>query len=179
MDSRTQRVRDDKDYVLEDNHLLGYPAKPSAPNYQGQIDILCAWLLSQQKKIGDLPKFIVSPSIFVPNGVETAGTDERSRRKKCEDDSWAAFPETRRQLLQTIVSGNIQNVVFLSGDVHCSNLAKITFTHKTAGQLRFARFALRPPHSIGPGPLRMVILYPSYTIPSWKATTSTSMTMSS
>lgn len=142
MDSRTQRVRDDKDYVLEDNHLLGYPAKPSAPNYQGQIDILCAWLLSQQKKIGDLPKFIVSPSIFVPNGVETAGTDERSRRKKCEDDSWAAFPETRRQLLQTIVSGNIQNVVFLSGDVHCSNLAKITFTHKTAGQLPLRAFCI-------------------------------------
>ena len=45
-------------------------------------------------------------------------------------------------MLQTIVSGNIQNVVFLSGDVHCSNLAKITFTHKTTGQLPLHAFCI-------------------------------------
>lgn len=136
-DSRTQRIRDDDDYNLDDNHLLGYPAKPAAPNYVGQIDILCDWLVAQQKRHGDRPKFIVSPSVFVPNGVETAGNgdNERARRKKCEDDSWAAFPVTRRQLLQTIVSGGVQNVVFLSGDVHCSCIAEMTFTHKTTGLL--------------------------------------------
>ena len=135
MDSRTQRTRDDDDYILEDNHLLGYPSKPTAPSYMGQIDILCDWLKSQQAKIGDRPKFIVSPSVFVPNGIKTAGNEERSRRKKCEDDAWAAFPATRRQLLQTIVNENIQNVVFLCGDVHCSCIAEISFTHKTIGRL--------------------------------------------
>lgn len=133
MDSRTQRIRDDDDHVLEDNHLLGYPAKPTAPDHKGQIDILCEWLVAQQIKHGDRPKFIVSPSVFVPNGVETAGNDERSDRKKCEDDAWAAFPTTRRQLLRAIVDNGVQNVVFLSGDVHCSNLAEITFTNRTDG----------------------------------------------
>ncbi len=144
MDSRTQRIRDDHDYKLDDNHLLGYPSKPSAPGYQGQINILCDWLVSQQKQFGDRPKFIVSPSVFVPNGVETAGSDEdeRARRKKCEDDSWAAFPVTRRQLLQTIVNESIQNVVFLCGDVHCSCIAEISFTHKTIGPLPLRAFCI-------------------------------------
>ena len=47
MDSRTQRIRDDDDYVIGDNHLLGYPSKPTAPGYQGQINILCDWLVGQ------------------------------------------------------------------------------------------------------------------------------------
>ena len=144
MDSRTQRIRDDHDYNLDDNHLLGYPSKPSAPGYQGQVNILCDWLVSQQQKFGDRPKFIVSPSVFVPNGIETAGgdEDERARRKKCEDDSWAAFPATRRQLLQAIVNGSIQNVVFLCGDVHCSCIAEISFTHKTIGPLPVRAFCI-------------------------------------
>ena len=127
MDSRTERIRDDDDFVLEDNHLLGYPAKPTAPGYKGQIDILCEWLIAQQEAQGDRPKFIVSPSVFVPNGIETAGNTEKARRKKCEDDAWAAFPVTRARLLKTIVDNKVQNVVFLSGDVHCSNIAEITF----------------------------------------------------
>ncbi len=138
MDSRTQRIRDDNDYTIGDNHLLGYPAKPSAPGRKGQIDLLCEWLVAQQKDNGDLPKFIVSPSVFVPNDVSTAKSD----RKKCEDDAWAAFPVTRRQLLQTIVDNSIQNVVFLSGDVHCSNIAEIKFTHKTSGLLPLRAFSI-------------------------------------
>ena len=144
MDSRTQRIRDDDDYVTEDNHLLGYPSKPTAPGYQGQINILCDWLVEQQKKNGNRPKFIVSPSVFVPNGIETAGApdDQKANRKKCEDDSWAAFPVTRRQLLQTIVRENIQNVIFLSGDVHCSNLATISFVDKNKGTLPLRAYSI-------------------------------------
>jgi alkaline phosphatase D len=135
MDSRTQRIRDDDDYILEDNHLLGYPAKPSAPEHKGQIDILCEWLVKQQKTKGDRAKFIVSPSVFVPNAVETAGEGEKSRRKKCEDDAWAAFPVTRKQLLKTIVDNEVQNTIFLSGDVHCSNVAEMNFIHRSDGPL--------------------------------------------
>jgi alkaline phosphatase D len=165
MDSRTQRMRDDDDYVLEDNHLLGFPAKTSDPeyrawlavhppepgdpaktaaDYKGQIDILCDWLVTQQAKNGNRPKFIVSPSVFVPNGVQTAGADDdkKARQKKCEDDSWAAFPVTRRQLLQTIVEKGVQNVLFLSGDVHCSNVAEISFVHRKNGELPLRAFSI-------------------------------------
>ena len=70
LDGRTQRMREDKDEVLEDNHLLGIPAQPHhGKQYKSQIDIVCEWLKKQQDKIGDLPKFIVSASVFVPNDV--------------------------------------------------------------------------------------------------------------
>jgi alkaline phosphatase D len=121
-DGRTQRIRDDDDQVLEDNHMLGYPARDSAPGYKGQIDILCEWLIAQQKERGNVPKFIVSASVFVPNDISTVDD-----AKKWKDDAWAAFPTTRRQLLQAILDGDVQNVVFLSGDIHCSNVATIEF----------------------------------------------------
>jgi alkaline phosphatase D len=121
-DGRTQRNRDDDDRIVDDNHMLGYPARDSAPGYKGQIDILCDWLIEQQKDRGDTPKFIVSASVFVPNDISTVDDD-----KKWKDDGWAAFPTTRKQLLQTIVDNKIQNVIFLSGDIHCSNVANIIF----------------------------------------------------
>jgi len=138
MDSRTQRIKKEKDDVLEDNHLLGYPSKPSAGALKGQIDILCDWLAAQQALYGGRPKFVVSPSVFVPNGVDTAGPpkDDRANRGKCQNDSWAAFPVTRQQLLKAIVDGNVQNVVFLSGDVHCSNIAEMAFVRKSKGKAK-------------------------------------------
>ena len=143
MDSRTQRIKDDDDTVLEDNHLLGYPAKASAVGYLGQIDLLCQWLVDQQAQSGNRPKFIVSPSVFVPNTVRTAGNTAKSLKNKCEDDSWAAFPQTRRQLLETIVKHNIQNVVFLSGDVHCSNIAEMRFVDsKTRSDLPLRAYSI-------------------------------------
>jgi len=135
MDSRTQRIRDDEDLNLEDNHLLGFPAKDTAPGHRGQIDLLCDWLITQQAALGNRPKFVVSPSVFAPNGVETAGSTPKAIAAKCADDSWAAFPATRRQLLQAIVDNKVQNVIFLSGDVHCANTAELTFTHKDTGPL--------------------------------------------
>jgi alkaline phosphatase D len=102
--------------------MLGYPARDSAPGYKGQIDVLCDWLIEQQKNRGDTPKFIVSASVFVPNDISTVDDD-----KRWKDDGWAAFPTTRKQLLQTIVDNKIQNVIFLSGDIHCSNVANIIF----------------------------------------------------
>lgn len=123
MDGRTQRMRDDDDQILEDNHMLGYPRRAyHPPEYLGQIDQLCKWLVEQQEARPNEPKFVVSPSVFVPNAVAT-----KNPRKKWKSDSWPAFPVTRKQLLRAIVDNNVQNVVFLSGDVHCSNVAKIRF----------------------------------------------------
>ena len=121
LDGRTQRIRDDNDNDLTDNHLLGRPGKGT--KYKGQIDIVCDWLIEQQKSQADRPKFIVSASVFVPNEVTTT----KGNLQKSKDDSWAAFPNTRKQLLLCIIENNIQNVVFLSGDIHCSNVAEMEF----------------------------------------------------
>ncbi len=118
LDTRTQRYTQERG--LEDNHLLGKPAlHPSEPN---QLDRLCEWLRHMQQQRGNTPKFIVSSSVFLPNGV-----DEREGRGREASDTWPAFPHTRRALLDTIVENRVQNVVFLSGDIHCSCVAKLEF----------------------------------------------------
>ncbi len=144
-DGRTQRIRDDDDKVLEDNHMLGYPLKDkNNPNYKGQIDILCEWLVEQQKSVGNRPKFIVSASVFVPNNVDTIVKKRKGKTidNRWKDDSWAAFPETRKQLLKTIVEKNVQNVVFLSGDIHCSNVAEMSFENKQKEKLPLKAFSI-------------------------------------
>ena len=136
LDQRTQRIRDDDDQDLTDNHLLGRPAKNTGDGPKGQVDIFCDWLIEQQQKIGNKPKFVVSPSVFAPNEVSTAGV----KGKKWKSDSWPAFPNTRRKVLQTIVENKIDNVVFLSGDIHCSNTAEIYFTDATGDKLDLRMF---------------------------------------
>jgi len=59
-----------------------------------------------------------------------------------EDDAWAAFPTTRRQLLQAILDGDVQNVVFLSGDIHCSNVATITFQNADGSTLPLRSYSI-------------------------------------
>lgn len=120
IDGRTQRCRG-IDSDLSDNHMLGRPSFPGDP--PSQLEYLCEWLVAQQNTRGNVPKFLVSPSVFVPNDITTIKSD----RHKDRDDSWPAFPNTRRALLECIVRNEIQNVVFLSGDIHCSNVAEIFF----------------------------------------------------
>jgi len=128
LDTRSQRYTDDDDKSLNDNHLLGRPAlDPREPN---QLNRLLAWLTEQKQQRGAAPKFIITASVFVPNDVGTTKSDA----KKLKDDSWPAFPETRRALLQHIVAGDIQNVVFLSGDIHCTNVASMAFSGSPAAQ---------------------------------------------
>ena len=118
IDARTQRYRDGKG--LADNHLLGRPSLD--PNEPSQLDRVCAWLEHMQATRGNVPKFIVSSSVFLPNGVDTLRGDEH------KDDAWPAFPNTRRRILETIVQHQVQNVIFLSGDIHCSSVAQLEFT---------------------------------------------------
>jgi alkaline phosphatase D len=126
LDTRTQRYVDDIRDDLNDNHLLGRPALD--PNEPSQLDLLLRWLSEQQDTRGATPKFIVSSSVFAPNTVSSTRSDEH----KVEDDSWPAFPQTRRALLQHITTKRIQNVVFLSGDIHCSNVVQFSFSGSAA-----------------------------------------------
>jgi alkaline phosphatase D len=136
LDGRTQRIRDDDDGSLRGNHLLGYPAKKSAPGFKGQLDQFCDWLVEMQEQRGNVPKFVVSPGVFAPNDVGARGANGGS------SDSWAAFPETRRHVLRTIVGNSVQNVVFLSGDIHCSNVSEISFEKKRGGKLPLKAFSI-------------------------------------
>jgi len=49
-------------------------------------------------------------------------------------DSWPGFPNTRQAILDQIIGKGIHNVVFLSGDIHCSNLAEMYFSGTPAAE---------------------------------------------
>ena len=147
LDTRTQRFKDEQE-GLRDNHLLGRPNID--PMHPGQLWRLLEWLTEQHTKSGNVPKFIVTSSVFVPNAMDermypAPPVDERfptreppitsdeilvfdaNRRRREASDSWPAYPNTRQTILKHIVDKKIQNVVFLAGDIHCSNVAEIYF----------------------------------------------------
>lgn len=121
LDTRTQRFQDEQE-GLDDNHLLGRPAQH--PTEPGQLERLLYWLRYQQTVRGNVPKFIVSSSVFVPNPIKSTRSGYENKEAS---DSWPGFPNTRRAILDCIVENKVDNVVFLSGDVHCSNVAQMTF----------------------------------------------------
>ncbi|OQK17693.1 hypothetical protein AU255_07455 [Methyloprofundus sedimenti] len=123
LDTRTQRYLNTENKDLSENHMLGRPALGGEPN---QLSRMLEWLLNQQNQRGNTPKFLVTSSVFAPNPI-----DAREKSSKCnkeESDSWPAYPTTKKVLLDYIVENNIQNVIFLSGDIHCSNVAQIIFS---------------------------------------------------
>jgi alkaline phosphatase D len=123
LDTRTQRYMNDEESDLDDNHMLGRPSLGDEPN---QLSRLLEWLVSQQQQRGNIPKFIVTSSVFAPNPIDAR--ESSSKLSKEKSDSWPGYPTTKRLLLDSIVENNIQNVVFLSGDIHCSNVARISYS---------------------------------------------------
>ena len=143
LDTRTHRFTQDSDRVedpdeagLRNNHLLGRPTIDPNPNQPGQLTRLLDWLSELQAR-GDAPKFIASSSVFAPNDmserinrkppIDEQELFEGNLRRREDSDSWPAYPQTRRAILDHIVRNKIQNVVFLSGDIHCSNIARLSF----------------------------------------------------
>ncbi|WAS92006.1 alkaline phosphatase D family protein [Nannocystis punicea] len=132
LDCRTQRYMDDVPDTVDDNHMLGRPSLD--PDEPSQLDVLCQWLRDQQADRGNVPKFIISSSVFAPNPVFAINGASVAHLEKT--DAWPAFPHTRRVLLQTIVDSKIQNVVFLSGDVHSASVARLDFSGDGSEALR-------------------------------------------
>jgi alkaline phosphatase D len=148
VDTRTQRFKDDHK-GLRDNYLLGRPTID--PRHPSQLRRLLDWLTQCQKERGNVPKFIATSSVFVPNAmnerldpylppaVDAANPRppfpesvekqvyEANRLRREDSDSWPAYPKTRGTILKHIVENKIQNVVFLAGDIHCSNVAEMEF----------------------------------------------------
>ena len=134
LDTRTQRFKDDK-AGLDDNHLLGRP--PIDKACPGQLELLRTWLSDQQKTRKNVPKFIGTSSVFAPNDMGERTCDDKdrntdimtaNRERRDKSNSWPAYPNTRKAILEHIVKEGIQNVVFLSGDIHCGNIAKLDLT---------------------------------------------------
>ncbi len=124
LDTRTQRFIDNIEKEDSDNHMLGTPAL-SMEDEPGQIDRFIEWLEEQQNTVGDAPKFVVTSSVFTPNPMSARTTKSVKQREDC--DSWPGFPNTRRLILDCIAKHKVQNVIFLSGDIHCANIAKMRF----------------------------------------------------
>ena len=127
LDTRTQRFYEGRPEDLGDNHLLGRPSHSTAP--PGQLQRLLCWLEEQQMSRGNAPKFIVTSGVFVPNPMSARTFyAERDPTALANSDTWAAFPTTRAAILRKIVAAGVQNVVFLSGDIHCCNVAEMFIT---------------------------------------------------
>ena len=127
LDTRTRRFMDEVENTLDDNHLLGRPSVDAEE--PSQLEVLLQWLKQSQDQHGDVPKFIVSSSVFAPNPISARegrkGNEKQQVKWKESSDSWPAFPNTRRAILRCIIDNRIQNVIFVSGDIHCSNVAQI------------------------------------------------------
>ena len=123
LDTRTQRFKDDRPGLL-DNHLLGRPSLDPV-NHPGQLQRLKDWLSEQQKDRKNVPKFIVTSSVFAPNAMDeriAPDTDswfgflqppegpmtpaekvfKLNAKRRDDSDSWPAYPVTRLELLQHI-----------------------------------------------------------------------------
>ena len=81
-----------------------------------QMRALRDWLAERQREDPAAPKFVVSPSVVAPWSLETAGHPSHALRA----DAWDGFPASLHELLGFIAAERIRNVVFLSGDYHCS-----------------------------------------------------------
>ena len=137
LDTRTQRFMEHVPDSLTDNRLLGRTRQADAEGEPSQVERLERWLVDSQAAHGGAPKFIVTSSVFAPNPMNARTgrlegaipiNETRPLMVKWMEacDSWPSFPETRRRLLRFVIDHDIQNVVFLSGDIHCANVAQIT-----------------------------------------------------
>jgi cholesterol oxidase len=91
-----------------------------------QMDTLQEWLRCLHRRDAEMPKFIVSPSVVAPWSRQTRGNLGYALRS----DAWDGFPRSMQKLFMFIARERIRNVVFLSGDYHCSVFCDIALTYK-------------------------------------------------
>lgn len=121
MDTRTERRRGSRADSLQAD-IIG----------REQMTKLQGWLEHGFPGREDLPKFIVSPSVVFPWSRETGGDLAYSLRS----DAWDGFPQSLYELLGFIARKRIRNVVFLSGDFHCSLYCSMQLQHRSQMPVR-------------------------------------------
>lgn len=112
-------------YLLDTRSQRAYRA-PGDPNAEAmfpgaEMASLKKWLEENPNQV----KFVVSPSIVLPRRL---GMLNKGASGVAESDGWEAYPGNLRDLFQFIVTEEIQNVVFLSGDEHLCCVAKATLS---------------------------------------------------
>lgn len=93
-------VRTERDLKSKPRKLLG----------EQQMKALLDWLKTSKAHW----KFVVSAVMVYPD------------LKQDDGDSWKSFPDQRNLILEHIRLNKIRNVVFVSGDVHCSLVSRMT-----------------------------------------------------
>ena len=94
---------------------------------QRQMKALDTWLRSLAGSTR--PKIIASASILFPMTCESLRDPSYARR----EDGWHGFPQTRDEVLNAILDHQVQNVVFLGGDVHCATSARVRLHDVSTG----------------------------------------------
>jgi hypothetical protein len=102
-----------------------------------QILAFTDWLnhlreVEQVSKEKDIPKFILSGSVFVPGLREFVDRSERSRHS----DNWQAFADDQALISRLIAGSGLENFVFLSGDYHCAAVGSVQVHRRAASDLR-------------------------------------------
>lgn len=88
-----------------------------------QLGALTEWLLAVHGELPDSPKFICCGVGIGPISREF----ERSPETWRSNDGWLGYPRTLARVARVIVEHRIRNVVFVSGDLHLSAFARLTF----------------------------------------------------
>lgn len=110
MDTRTERdSRHDKRADGQNAQLIS----------NRQMEAFDGWLRNLRKTTR--PKFIVAAAVLFPMTCEAA----RNRAYACREDGWHGYPETRDAILNLIIKYEVQNVVFIGGDVHFAASASV------------------------------------------------------
>ena len=97
-----------------------YGAVPAVCS-QAQLAALGDWLNQRPDEV----KFIVTGSVVVPGLREHQRPEGVPAR---EADTWQLAPDQRRQLLALVGTCKSRDVVFISGDYHCSAISTLSFT---------------------------------------------------
>lgn len=118
-----------------------------------QMQRLKNWLIFEdqhgtEKRAENTPKIIASPSIFLPRHRRSV----QNKNAQIHSDSWDGFPASLNDLLRFIAENELQNVVFLSGDLHLgvSCEAVLTATSTTGNEGDTKQTRILSLHTTGP-----------------------------
>lgn len=88
---------------------------------KSQWAYLTRWIKKQDKQI---PKFILTGSVVFPGVKENVGSPAPRQA-----DNWQMSESERIRLLKLIVDNELNNVVFISSDYHCSAVSTISLSN--------------------------------------------------
>ncbi|OUS27030.1 hypothetical protein A9Q99_17660 [Gammaproteobacteria bacterium 45_16_T64] len=129
IDSRTEREgRSANEQPDDPNTAPLYKAKILSDE---QLNALIQWL---DKTNSDRPRFIVSPSMLLPRQLHAKNDENPVHYAALHSDAWDGYPYSLNRILAHIADNNIEQLVFLSGDEHLSNITEINLEHATSKQ---------------------------------------------